>query len=365
VSSDQSVARRKAEHLALAAQASVEHSTGAGWGDLDLVHDALPEVDLDQVDLRTALPGGLLRAPLVIAGMTGGHEGATEVNAILARAAQRHGLAIGVGSQRAALLDPSLRATYSIVRDHAPDALVIGNIGAAQLIDQGGERPPLGIDDVREAVDMIAADALAVHLNFLEESIQPEGDRRARGCSEAIGALAAELEVPLFAKETGAGMAPHTAVKLRDLGVAALDVGGAGGTSFAVIERMRAERQGDARGIEVGTTLGNWGVPTPVSIAGAATSGLPIIATGGIRSGLDAAKALALGADAVGVARPLLLAALEGDEAVDAWVGRFLSELATVLMLTGCGRPRELRERPLVVTGRTRAWFDDLGIRRR
>jgi isopentenyl-diphosphate delta-isomerase len=296
--------------------------------------------------------------------MTGGHEGATEVNAVLARAAQRHGLAIGVGSQRAALLDPSLAATYSVVRDHAPDALVIGNIGAAQLIEQDG-RPALAIDDVQRAVDMIGADALAVHLNFLEESIQPEGDRRSRGCSEAIRGLAAELEVPIFVKETGAGMAPRTASKLRALGVAALDVGGAGGTSFAVIERMRAERQGDARGIEVGTTLANWGVPTPVSVAGAAQSGLPIVATGGIRSGLDAAKALALGADAVGVARPLLLAAFEGDDAVDAWIGRFLSEIATVLMLTGCERPRELRERPLVVTGRTRAWFDDLDIRAR
>jgi isopentenyl-diphosphate delta-isomerase len=362
MSTDQSVAPRKAEHLALAAGQPVEHRSGPGWGDLDLVHDALPEVDLDRVDLTTAVPGGLLRAPLVIAGMTGGHEGAAEVNAVLARAAQRHGLAIGVGSQRAALVDPSLAPTYSVVRDHAPDALVIGNLGAAQLIDQGSGTAPLGIDEVRVAVDMIRADALAIHLNFLEECVQPEGDRRAAGCAAAIRELAAALEVPVYVKETGAGMAPRTAERLRDLGVAALDVGGAGGTSFAVIERMRAERQGDARGIEVGMTLADWGVPTPVSVAGAARAGLPIIATGGIRSGLDAAKALALGADAVGVARPLLIAALEGDDAVDAWIGRFLRELSTVLMLTGSARPTELRERPLVVTGRTRAWLDDLGI---
>jgi isopentenyl-diphosphate delta-isomerase len=357
---------RKAEHLELALAAGAEPASGPGWGDVELVHEALPELDRDAVGLGVELLGHSLAMPLVIPGMTGGHPGALELNAALARAAQRHGLAIGVGSQRAALLDRSLEPTYAVVREEAPDAMVIANIGAAQLIAQG-DRAALAAEDVEQVVRMVRADALAVHLNFLEETIQPEGDRHARGCTEAIARLAEALGVPVIVKETGAGLSLATAQRLRDAGVAALDVGGAGGTSFAIIERLRAERQGHAEGIALGTTLADWGIPTAVAVAGAAQTGLPVIATGGIRSGLDAAKALALGATAVGVARPLLSAATDGDEAIDAWIERFRLELRAVLFLTGCPAPGGLRERPVVVTGRTRAWIDELGydVRRR
>jgi len=353
--------RRKAEHLELALERPGEAAGGPGWADVELVHEALPEVDLDEVDLGIELLGRSLGAPLVIAGMTGGHEGALEINAILARAAERHGLAMGVGSQRAALLDPALTPSYAVVREQAPSAFVIGNIGAAQLIGQD-ERPALGLEDLRSAVAMVEANAMVIHLNFLEESVQPEGDRRSRGCAEAIRAVAAGLDVPVLAKETGAGIAPGTARRLRELGVAALDVGGSGGTNFAAIERVRAERQGDARGVALGKALADWGVSTAVSVAGAVTSGLPVIATGGIRSGLDAAKALALGATAVGVARPLLMAATEGDAAVDAWIEGFLRELRAVLMLTGCSKAAALGERRVVVRGRTWDWLRDLEL---
>jgi isopentenyl-diphosphate Delta-isomerase len=353
---------RKAEHLELAMEGPVEPASGPGWADVELVHEALPEVDLDGTDLTTDLLAHALQAPLVIAGMTGGHAGATELNGTLGRAAQRHGLAIGVGSQRAALLDPSLEPTYAVVRDEAPDAFVISNIGAAQLISQR-DRPAITLDQVRHIVDMVQANALAVHLNFLEESVQPEGDRAARGCAEAIAHLAEELDIPVIAKETGAGMSCVTAKRLSACGVKAVDVGGAGGTSFAIIERLRAERQGDKRGIALGATFGDWGIPTAVAVADCARSGLPVIATGGIRTGLDAAKAMRLGATAVGVGRPLLMAALGGDSAVDAWVDRFLLELRTVLQLTGCTRPDQLRERPVIVRGRARTWMDDLGCR--
>ena len=353
---------RKAEHLELSMNAPVEGVSGPGWADVELVHEALPEVDLEEVDLRVELLGRELRAPVMIAAMTGGHEGAHEVNAALARAAERHGLAIGVGSQRAALHDPALAHTYEVVRESAPGALVVGNLGAAQLISQG-DRAPLHLADARAAVEMVRADALAIHLNFLEESVQPEGDRRTRGVAEAIGAIARGLDVPVIAKETGAGMTRSTAERLRDLGVAALDVGGAGGTNFAIIERMRAERQGDERGARLGRALSEWGIPTAVSVAGAAGCGLPVIATGGVRSGLDAAKAFALGARLVGIARPLLHAAAEGDDALDRWIGTFLEELRTVLMLSGRKRPAELAVHPRVITGRTRAWLDELGYR--
>lgn len=359
-STSETLRRRKAEHMEVAADARVEPLTPPGWRDIALLHEALPELDLDEVQLATPLLGRTLAAPLVIAGMTGGHDGATAVNGALARAAQRHGLAIGLGSQRAALVDPSLEPTYAVVREQAPDALVIANIGAAQLIAQDG-RPALSDDQLRHVVAMAGADALAVHLNVLEENVQPEGERRTRGVAEAIARLVAALDVPVVIKETGAGMARATAQRLAALGVAALDVGGLGGTSFALVERMRAERQGDRRGSELGDDIGEWGIPTAVSVVAARTAGLPVIATGGVRSGLDAAKALALGATAVGVARPLLLAALEGDAALDRWIERFTRTLTAVCQLTGCRTPAQLRERPVVVGGATRRWLDDLG----
>jgi isopentenyl-diphosphate delta-isomerase len=210
---------------------------------------------------------------------------------------------------------------------------------------------------------MIGANALAVHLNFLEESVQPEGDRRAAGCADAIQAIVRELGVPVIAKETGAGMSRDTALRLKALGVAALDVGGVGGTSFAAIESLRAEAQGDDRGYRLGVELRDWGVPTAVSVVGASATGLPIIATGGVRTGLEAAKALALGASLVGVARPFLQAALEGDAAVDRWVNQFLHELRTVLFLTGSRTLEELRTRHRIVLGATATWLDQLGYR--
>jgi len=356
------VAARKAEHVELALQPAAQPPGGPGWSEVELAHASLPEVDLDEVDLRTELLGARLRAPLVIAGMTGGHPQAEALNARLGAAAQRHGLAVGVGSQRAALLDASLRTTYAAVRRYAPDAYVIANIGVAQLIPQAAGAA-LELGDVRRLVEMVTADALAVHLNFLEEVIQPEGDRRARGCAAAIARICEAIPVPVIAKETGGGMTLETAEQLRELGVAALDVGGAGGTSFAAIERLRAERQGDLRGASLGKAFASWGIPTPAAISATAGAGIPVIATGGVRSGLDAAKALTMGAEAVGVARPLLAAAIEGDEAIDSWIGQFLLELRTALFLTGSATPRQLRQRRVVLSGRTRAWVEDLGCR--
>jgi len=335
---------------------------GPGWDDVRLVHEALPEVDHCDVDVSVEFLGKQLRGPLLIAGMTGGHTTARDVNAVLARAAERHGLAMGVGSQRAALRRPDLAYTYTVVRQEAPSTFLIGNIGAPQLIAQG-ETPPLSLDELRAAVDMIRADALAVHLNFLQESVQPEGERNARGCADAIGEVVRRVSVPVIAKETGAGLSQTTALQLKTLGVQALDVGGVGGTSFAAVEGLRAEAQGASASQRLGEVFRDWGIPTPASVVGVQSTGLPVIATGGIRSGLDAAKALALGATLVGVARPLLQAALEGDAAVDRWIDQFLHELRTVLFLTGSADLAALRTKPNVVTGATRAWLDQLGYR--
>jgi isopentenyl-diphosphate Delta-isomerase len=356
---DDRIESRKGDHLRLSASGDVDALAGPGWDDVRLVHEALPEVDQCEIDLSAEFLGRRLRAPLLIAGMTGGHTTARDVNAVLARAAERHGLGMGVGSQRAALRRPDLAYTYTVVREQAPTAFLIGNIGAPQLIAQA-DVPPLGLDEVQLALEMIRADALAIHLNFLQESVQPEGERRSVGCAEAIRRVVETIKAPVIAKETGAGISQATALRLRDLGVAGLDVGGVGGTSFAAVEGLRAEAQGSTGSQRLGELLRDWGIPTPVSVVGVQRAGLPVIATGGIRSGLDAAKALALGATLVGVARPLLQAALDGDAAVDTWVEQFLDELRTVLFLTGSVDIAALRAKPRVVTGITRAWLDQL-----
>jgi isopentenyl-diphosphate delta-isomerase len=354
------VEARKAEHLRVTANCDVSTRAGPGWADIHLLHEALPELDPDEIDLSVDFLGKRLRAPLVIAAMTGGHSMAHAINAVLARAAERHGLAMGVGSQRAALNNPNLAYTYTVVRDEAPSAFIIANLGAPQLVEQRSGRA-LGVLEASAAVQMVGADALAVHLNFLEESVQPEGDRQARGCAQAIRSVVEGLSVPVIAKETGAGVSRSTALRLRDLGVAALDVGGVGGTSFAAIEGLRAGVHGDEKGRRLGDELRDWGVPTAVAVVGAAVTGLPIVATGGVRTGLDAAKGLALGATLVGVARPFLQAALEGEAAVDCLVEQLLHELRTVLFLTGSRCVEDLRSRPRVVLGETRDWLDQLG----
>lgn len=354
-----SLQRRKEEHLSLAAHADVESRRGAGWDDVQLLHVSLPELDLDEIDCSQPFLGRPLRLPLVIAGMTGGMPRAGEVNGVLARAAESFGIAMGVGSQRPALRTAELADTYGIARRNAPSAFLIANIGAPQLIAQG-TAAPLSPAQVETAVGMIEADALAIHLNFLQEMVQPEGDRRARGCHDAIARLAAGSRVPVIAKETGAGMTRRTAAALQRCGVAALDVGGRGGTSFAAVEGLRAAAEGAALQERLGAVFREWGIPTAVAVTEAATAGLPVIATGGVRSGLDAAKAIALGATLAGVARPLIQCALEGLDAVDAWLRRFEAELRTAMFLTGSRTVDDLRSQRTVVLGETLAWLRQL-----
>ncbi len=353
------VERRKSDHLRVAAAGGVDAPVSPGWDDVHLVHSALPAVDLDAVDLSAELLGRTLQAPLAIAAMTGGHRDAHEVNRRLAAAAERHGLAMGVGSQRAALRRPELAPTYAVAREAAPSAFLIANVGAAQLIPQAsGDLIDAG--GIRAAVEMIGANALAIHLNFLEEMVQTGGDRRAGGIREALRAAVEASPVPVVAKETGAGLSRDVALELANLGFSALDVGGSGGTSFAAVEAELAAQRGDRRGARLGHTFRDWGLPTAVSVAGAAAAGLPVIATGGVRSGLDAAKALALGARAVSVGRPLLAAALEGDHALDEWIEQFLEELRGAVFLSGARSCRELQGVARVVGGETRRWLDDL-----
>ena len=355
---DDATSRRKAEHLAVAARAESEVAATARWGEITLLHNPLPEIDRAELDLSTTFLGRRFALPIVIAGMTGGHPRATEVNRVLARVAARFDIPMGVGSQRAMLVNPALTPTYAAAREAAPDLFLIANVGLPQLLPQG-DAPPFSHADVRRAIDAIGASALALHLNFLQEAVQAEGDTNARGGIAAIRALVAALPVPVIAKETGAGMTARAAGQLAAAGIAALEVGGAGGTSFAAVEAGRAADAGQDRLAALGRLFADWGIPTPAAVRMVRRAGLPIVATGGVRSGLDAAKALALGADLVGLARPLLERALLSEAATSAWLANFVDELRTAMFLVGAATPADLRRAPYLALGTTRAWLDE------
>ena len=354
---------RKRQHVELAVSEGSQSQRSALWRDVHLVPDSVPDVGPDDVDLSVDFLGHRLRAPLLISGMTGGHAQALEVNRNLALAAAELGLAIGTGSQRAALVDPALVDTYSVVRDHAPDAFVIGNIGMSQLIEQL-DGPPLGRAEIERAVSMIEADALAVHMNAVEELIQPEGDRNMRGMREGIANAVQWAPVPVIAKETGAGIARETALRLSEIGVAAIDVGGVGGTSFARIEAMRAKAVEDVTAARVGRTFADWGVPTVLSILEAGEAGLPLIGTGGVRNGLHAAKAIALGATLVGMGGPFIRAALDGPEAVIAEARLALEELRVAMVLTGTRDIVGLQSLQPVLVGSVAEWVAERPLTR-
>lgn len=353
---------RKRDHLRLAMADTSQSTAAPGWDDVVLVPRALPGIDPGDVSLRTPLLGRELGVPVVLSGMTGGHPEATELNAILGEAAELTGAAVGVGSQRAALDHPELVGTYSAVRRRAPHAVVLANIGACQLVAQSST-PALTDREVTMLVEMVGADALAVHLNVVQELVQPEGDRSLRDLAEGIARTVQRSPVPVLVKETGAGIDRESAQALAATGVAALDVGGAGGTSFARIEAERARQAGLRAPADLGTTFAGWGIPTAASVLEAVDAGVPVVATGGIRSGLDAARALALGATAVGVGRPAITAAAAGGTAaVVALVEQLVTELRTAMVLCGCATPPDLARRGVVLGGATRDWVTQRGL---
>ena len=347
------LSHRKAEHVKVVLGGEVE-GRYRYWNDVQLVHNALPEVDFEAIDTSVELLGKRLAAPLVITGMTGGYPDAVKINGNLARAAAELGLAMGVGSERAAILKGQHPESYSVVGQHKVP-LKFANIGAPQIIPQSPGEKVVGPQEVRAAMDLIGADVLAIHLNFLQEMVQPEGDRRAKGCLAEIGRLA--KEVPVLAKETGAGLSRSVAERLRDASVRALDVSGTGGTSFAAVEYHRAKAQGAEREMRVGKTFWDWGIPSPVSVKDVVPLGLPVIASGGVRSGLDVARALALGATAAGTAGGILRAAATGYEATRTELGYLVYELKVAMLLTGSRTVAELRRAPYVITGETRQWL--------
>ncbi len=326
---------RKLEHIHLALEQRMQLEKRY-FEDYIFAHEAMPEIAMEEVEPETVFLGKKLAAPLLVSCMTGGTDSAAEINRNLAIAAERTGIALGVGSQRKAIEDPVTAATFN-VREFAPTVPLLGNLGAVQL-NYG-----FGLDACRCAVAMIDADALALHLNPLQEAIQPEGQCDFRDLYAKVGEVVAGLEVPVVVKEIGCGLTFHTGRRLVEQGVQILDTAGLGGTSWARIEAARAED------LELGELFADWGVPTPESIRQLATlDGITLIGSGGVRTGIDVAKAIALGADLVGLAQPFLAAAMDSAERVVERIERIVTELKIAMFCSGARTLAELKKVKLI-----------------
>lgn len=340
---DHATAQRKRDHLRIVLDedgGTVRAATG--FERYRLVHRALPDLDLAAIDTGGSLLGHALRVPFLISGMTGGVERGAEINRRLAEAAQAFGCAMGVGSQRVAIEEPS-RAAFFRVRDVAPDILLFANLGAGQL------NAGYGVDECRRAVEMIGADALVLHLNPLQEALQADGNTNWAGLLPRIAAVCAALEAPVIVKEVGWGISGPVAQRLVDAGVAAIDVGGSGGTSWSEIERRRAPSDHLRR---VCGAFAGWGIPTADSVAmvRAACPTIPVIASGGMRNGVEAATAIALGADLAGFAAPLLRAAADSAAAAHDLLAALVAELRIAMFCTGAGTLAHLRQVDVVAS---------------
>ena len=346
---DQTI-NRKAEHVDIVLNEIVNAiNKESGFNDIDFIHCATPELDLSDINTQVILLDHELSAPIIIAAMTGGYPRAELINGTLAEAAEILNIGMGVGSQRAAIQNPALESTFSITRKKAPNALLIGNIGAPQL------NLGFGIKEIKKTVEMIYADALAIHLNPLQEAVQPEGDTNFSNILEKISEICLKVDfVKIVAKETGAGISMEVAKKLEDCGVSAIDLGGTGGTSFSAVEKNRAKMQKNIVFEKIGERFWDWGIPTAQSTieVDTSTSNVEIISTGGIRSGIDVAKAIVLGAKAAGIAYPLLKPAYGGDVgSVIKILEEYIRELRTTMFLTGAKNIEEFKKTSLLITG--------------
>jgi len=344
---------RKSDHLEICLEENVQarHVT-TGFEEIYLVHRALPEVERSRIDLATNVFNHKFSAPLIVESITGGVEKAAKINAAIASAVEKLGLGMGVGSQRAAIEDPMLEQTFTVTRENAPTAFLIANLGGAQLV-RG-----YGVKEAKKALKMLDADALAIHLNPLQEAVQPEGEASYAGLLKRIEEIVHALNVPVIVKETGAGIAAEDAKKLEAIGVAGIDVAGVGGTSWAAVEYHRAKRQGDEFHQRLGEAFWDWGIPTTASLIEATQwVRTPVIASGGIRSGIDVAKALILGASLVGMAHPVLDPAFHGAQQVEEKLQLIIEELRNTMFLVGANSVQKLVRAPAIVTGKMADWL--------
>jgi isopentenyl-diphosphate Delta-isomerase len=347
------IGQRKADHLALCATDEVAfRSKTSLFEQVRLVHDALPDLDAGAIDTSTTILGKTLRAPIFIAAMTGGTEEAARVNRELSSIAEERGYGFGLGSQRAMHVRTHTAPTYA-VRDVAPTTLVLGNLGVVQA-------RKMKTSEVEALAREVGADALCIHLNPAMELVQPGGDRDFRGGLDTIARLVAELPLPIVVKETGCGLSRAVGERLRNVGVRHVDVSGAGGTSWVAVATKRAEAENDAKARALGEALWDWGIPTAASVGVVAPLGFDtIIATGGVATGMDVARAIVLGASAGGIARPALKALTSGGRAgALAFLEGVEAELRAIMLLTGSRNVAALRKAKKVVGGELRLWLD-------
>jgi len=350
--------KRKEDHIRISLNQKIQaRKITTGFEDIYFVHKALPEIDKQKIDLSTTVFNHKFAAPLIVGAITGGTLEAAKINATIAEVVEELGLGMGVGSQRAAIEDKKLEKSFAIARKRAPTAFLIANIGGVQLAHG------YGLKEVKKAIEMIDADAIAIHLNPVQEAVQPEGQKNFKRVLEKIGEITEEIDKPVIAKETGAGIAAEEARKLEAAGVKGIDVSGAGGTSFAAVEYHRTKRKAESFQRTLGDVFWDWGIPTAVSIVEASqTVKIPIIASGGIRDGVDMAKALTLGASLTSLSQPVLQAAVKGVKETKDMLSLLIEELRNSMFLVGAGYVQALRNVPLVITGKTAEWLKIRGF---
>ena len=342
---------RKTEHIRIAENESVTSERNF-WDDIRLVHQALPEMDFDSITTDSSFLDFKLDFPIIISSMTGGTQLAKKINMNLARAAEHFGIGMGVGSMRAAVVERGLADTFNVISDYNL-RIRIANIGAPQLVDQGNGA--FSDRDIEYIYNLIDANLLVVHFNFLQEMVQPEGDHKAEGVLKRVKEIAASY--PIVAKETGNGFSMESAMELRDAGAKAIDVGGLGGTSFAAIEYYRAKNAGNQEKMQSGRTFWNWGVPSPASIRYCSDI-LPVIGSGGLRNGLDLAKSILLGAEIGGFARTLLKGADESFESIQSELSQIIRDLKITMFLTKSKKVKDLRRAKHLILEPLKTWME-------
>lgn len=346
------IKNRKLEGLTIPLRENVQaKSTSTFLEYVMLIHNALPELDIDDVDTSTTFLNHRFNAPIIIDSMTGGTPEASIINARLAEVAEELNLGMGVGSQRAGLVSDALVESYAVARDKAPNAFLIANIGGVQL-------KQLILDDIKKVIDMIKADALAIHLNPLQELIQPEGEPRFKGIYSRIAEVVKNVSIPVIVKEVGAGISREVAVKLELAGVKAINIAGAGGTSWAGVEKLRADNASNELKSHLGEMLWDWGIPTAVALLDAKSKvRTSIIASGGLRNGLDVAKCITLAADMCALAYPFLKHADESKESALKYAKILIEELRAVMFLTGSRSIKDLKSARYLLLSPLLDWF--------
>lgn len=341
------IKKRKKEGIVIPLTRNVQAKESSTYLEyVKLIHNALPEIDYEAVETAQNFLNHDFKAPIIIDSMTGGTPEATKINSRLSLVAEKFGLGMGLGSQRAGLLSSELAETYSIARSNAPSAFLVANIGGAQL-SKG-----LKVQEIKNMIEMIEANALVVHLNPLQELIQPEGEPKYKGVLSKIKEICANFDIPIIVKEVGAGISMEVAKKLESAGVSAINVAGSGGTSWAGVEKLRAETAHDSNKINLGELFWDWGIPTAVSLIEVRNSvKIPVIASGGIRNGLEIAKCIALGANMCGMAFPFLRQASKSFESLCDFTNKTLIELKSTMFLVGTKNIAKLAKSRFIITG--------------